>query len=833
MGSGIPIYLKKKTEEGMVDSQPMEEEIQGTDARGVGTKIHRGPTEPVLEAKSQRTPSKNKEPAQTLNITKKKAKREKSTSRGKRSRYQETSSDSEHEEGSEDTYEDLNSPYKRPKPTPFTQRITRFRYHRSAKLPRNITMYEGNKDSEYHLGIFLAATEQEEWLMPVWCKMFRQTLGGEVRNWFDDLDPKSVESFEELSQKFLEEFLQQNRYAKDPTEIHGIKRRQNEGLQNFMDRFKFESSHTKRVPSVLRISAFMHGHGHPKLAKTFNDKILKIVDEMFERVRAFIRREVAACSAEMVRMYTLYPRRDTFTPHTKTSKEILAMESISFPKPPPLIGTLKKHNLNKFCDYHRDRSHNTNDCYQLKKHIEEVVASIKLTHLVKDICRNNQRNGGQGRSNIKFINMIRGGRSQKRPFKEERFGLTEELTIPVIPQGHLTIGPIILEGMIEGIVDLCVTIREVGNNKTVSMEFAIVKCRSPYNVIIGRTRMRSLRAVGSTIHFMIKFPTTQGIVTMKTSREALWECRQLDRMQNTLKETQWRQQEEQMSRIKVHVMIQTKNSFGVTLPVDYKRRLMDVLQENIDVFAWSRSKGTDIPRFVMEHRLKIYHLAEPIVHKRRPMTPDGRQALKEKVFHWLKEGIIRKVSHPEWVANAIPIRLASGAWKVQVDYFILNKVCAKDIYPFPKEGKGLASLMEYPYKCFLEGIQMPISYVSIPLQGMDVSYTLMENTILASIYLARSLRTIFRKHKIKVIIEGPMEEILKLFEGRGRLAKWATEIRTYDISYVSRKESEGPLVKKFLGQGEHGLGTTGASREETITVGKELEPNLTPTPKAW
>ncbi|GKC47860.1 reverse transcriptase domain-containing protein, partial [Tanacetum coccineum] len=62
-------------------------------------------------------------------------------------------------------------------------------------------------------------------------KMFRQTLSGAARNWFDDLDPKSMDNFEELSQKFLEEFSQQKSYAKDLTEIHGIKRRMDEGLK--------------------------------------------------------------------------------------------------------------------------------------------------------------------------------------------------------------------------------------------------------------------------------------------------------------------------------------------------------------------------------------------------------------------------------------------------------------------------------------------------------------------------------------------------------------------------------------------------------------------------
>ncbi|GKC26734.1 hypothetical protein Tco_1034028 [Tanacetum coccineum] len=48
--------------------------------------------------------------------------------------------------------------------------------------------------------------EQEEWPMPVWCKMFRPTLSGSARKWFDSLEPKSVDGFEELSNKFLEEF---------------------------------------------------------------------------------------------------------------------------------------------------------------------------------------------------------------------------------------------------------------------------------------------------------------------------------------------------------------------------------------------------------------------------------------------------------------------------------------------------------------------------------------------------------------------------------------------------------------------------------------------------
>ncbi|GJS33212.1 hypothetical protein Tco_0531594 [Tanacetum coccineum] len=140
-----------------------------------------------------------------------------------------------------------------------------------------------------------------------------------------------------------------------------------------------------------------------------------------------------------------YSKRDTFTPLTKTLKEILAMESIKFPPPSPLIGTLEKKILNKFCDYHGDRGHNTNDCYHLKKQIKEVVASGKLAHLVKDILQRSQRNRGQGHGNVKVINMVGLRGSRKRPYEVEEPGLTDEISFLTIPRNSLANAPIILE----------------------------------------------------------------------------------------------------------------------------------------------------------------------------------------------------------------------------------------------------------------------------------------------------------------------------------------------------------------------------------------------------
>ncbi|GJW93900.1 reverse transcriptase domain-containing protein [Tanacetum coccineum] len=580
-------------------------------------------------SKSQRTPSKNKEPSHLRRLRRledRSRTREKvgrSKSRGKR--------------------------------------ITRFKYHRREKLPRNIRVYEENKDLEDHLSIFSATAEQEEWLMPVWCKVFRQTLGGAARNWFDDLDPRSVDNFEELSQKFLEEFSQQKRYAKDPTEIHGIKRRQKEGLQAFMDRFKFESSHIKGV---------------------YASQLLCLV--------MVIRNSLKSSLTKYLRRWMKCSKESGLSLEEKLGEVICGSAEMSFSS---LV-------------------------------IEEAVASGKLGHLVKDIRQNNQRNRSQGRNNVKVINMIRGGRNHMRPFEGERSGLTDELTFPAIPLNRLTDEPIILEVMIEDHQAKKVQISAdrflkrnvppVGDNRPSSNYGRDIKeqndddgvCDSKVSFAVKRHNRKDRNekpgVVGSTIHSMIKFPTNQGIMTMEISREALWECRQLEKVQGLWKEVQWHQREEKISRIREQAILRTKSSSGhgpnqgpMLLKKKDKENTKEILTISQEHTNQHITVGTTLTSDCK------WLLTDPVVHKRRPMTSDGRQPLKERVFHWLKEGTIRKVQNPEWVANAMLVKLANGAWKVQVDYSSLNKVCAMDMYPFPEEGEGLASLMEYLYKCFL------------------------------------------------------------------------------------------------------------------------------------
>ena len=50
----------------------------------------------------------------------------------------------------------------------------------------------------------------------------------------------------------------------------------------------------------------------------------------------------------------------------------------------------------------------------------------------------------------------------------------------------------------------------------------------------------------------------------------------------------------------------------------------------------------------------------------------------------LVAGFIKKVYHPEWFANPVPVRKKGGKWRMCVDYTGLNKTCPKDPFPLPR-----------------------------------------------------------------------------------------------------------------------------------------------------
>nr|GFB99847.1 reverse transcriptase domain-containing protein [Tanacetum cinerariifolium] len=86
----------------------------------------------------------------------------------------------------------------------------------------------------------------------------------------------------------------QKKYAKDLVEIHNIKQKDGENIEDFMKRFKVETGRMKGAPECMRISGFMHGVNNSELTKCLNEHVPKTMEEMMITTTAFIRGEATA-----------------------------------------------------------------------------------------------------------------------------------------------------------------------------------------------------------------------------------------------------------------------------------------------------------------------------------------------------------------------------------------------------------------------------------------------------------------------------------------------------------------------------------------------------------
>nr|GEZ43759.1 reverse transcriptase domain-containing protein [Tanacetum cinerariifolium] len=101
----------------------------------------------------------------------------------------------------------------------------------------------------------------------------------------------------------------------------------------------------------------------------------------------FLRGEVATSNQARKKAlpYRSERRHDKFTLLIKSPKEILALDKGKLKAPPPMTTPVKKRNINKFCEFHEEVGHNTDECMHLKRQIEELIKNRKFPHVIKEL----------------------------------------------------------------------------------------------------------------------------------------------------------------------------------------------------------------------------------------------------------------------------------------------------------------------------------------------------------------------------------------------------------------------------------------------------------------
>nr|GEX36258.1 reverse transcriptase domain-containing protein [Tanacetum cinerariifolium] len=428
------------------------------------------------------------------------------------------------------------------------------------------TSYDETTEPEDHLSRFSFAANSREWHMPIWHRMFQQTLDGSARGWFENLTQRSIDC-----------------------------------LQGMVD-------HRNRLYhgalEVMKISSFMDAHKCLELAKRYSDKVPKMTNEMMTRLDDFVRQK----KPSLARCYQKGKRRehpggqwfqsakgrigsiweDTGLIDEETKEETCSTLGTGWHQPqlnlqPPRPTQLppKKENQDKYYDYHEEKGHYTNDCFQLRRQLEMALESGKLNHLIKDAPQTS------------LIEAVMEGYLLR--LRETQMDLVGFARGVVKPLGKLKLEVVFEDGGLFSFLD-------------------------------------------NTLHGKILHP--KGVATLVTRSAIISECQRLERKQMVKNEVN--KKVNQVKEVPTGVDLTEQTLVNLAYPNQLitiegslskqcKNQLRMLLNGSMDVFAWEFANMTRIPRRVIEHSLNANPSMEPVSYKKRVMASDRTQAVSKEV----------------------------------------------------------------------------------------------------------------------------------------------------------------------------------------------------------
>ena len=90
--------------------------------------------------------------------------------------------------------------------------------------------------------------------------------------------------------------------------------------------------------------------------------------------------------------------------------------------------------------------------------------------------------------------------------------------------------------------------------------------------------------------------------------------------------------------------------------------------------------------------------------------------------------------------------------------------------------------------------------MSKSLYEVEVRYLLLERAILAVVHATRKLSHYFQAYTIMVLTQLPLQSLLQKTNYIGRVAKWATILRAFDIKYMSCTSIKGQVLVDLVAE---------------------------------
>ncbi|KAD6796232.1 hypothetical protein E3N88_07128 [Mikania micrantha] len=349
---------------------------------------------------------------------------------------------------------------------------------------------------------------------------------------------------------------------------------------------------------------------------------------------------------------------------------------------PPKEKKFATRDKSKWCAFHEDFGHITDDCIALRKEISYLLSKGHLKELLgKKKDRRQDSNGFPKRAasppkDAKVINFISGGSdicgtsnsaARKHPIEAkmengERPTKTSTLTTETVVSFEEQDRENILDPHHDGLV---ITLY-VANHY---VRRILIDGGSSVNIIQLET-LKRMNIPESEI-------TTKSLILVGFSGEAKATVGEIKLP--VYIEGEYRENEVPLNPDDPEVKV----IIGTNIPEDIEEKLISFLKSRVSTFAWKHEDMTGISSDVITHKLGIDRNIKPVHQKRRKFAPERNLIIEEEVEKLLKTKMIREVKFPKWLANVVVVQKKNGKWRVCVDYTDLNKACPKDPFPLP------------------------------------------------------------------------------------------------------------------------------------------------------
>ncbi|KAL5544296.1 hypothetical protein UlMin_008080 [Ulmus minor] len=270
--------------------------------------------------------------------------------------------------------------------------------------------YDGTGDPAEHLETYKSWMELNSATNAFQCRAFVITLTGIARRWFRTLRPGSVFSFRQLSESFISQFAVNKVQRKPARHLYTVRQKENESTEAFLNRFVKEEMSVKDRNDSTACGALMAGlrkvRRHIQAEKTSDLEASKLSQYILLGGKRKIDSQAGSSKAEengnsngkknnvgnrnpienQAHQNNQIPRFRDYTPTTVpvatiyTENEHLGIFTI----PPAIKTPVNRRDNTKYCCYHRDIGHITEECRVLKDEIERLIQRGQLRNYVRN-----------------------------------------------------------------------------------------------------------------------------------------------------------------------------------------------------------------------------------------------------------------------------------------------------------------------------------------------------------------------------------------------------------------------------------------------------------------